>query len=118
MVFKTGGIAGLPPDQIYLKRVAGLPGEHVRIEADQLIVNGRAVTLSNSVGVLSFSLPKDYPGMHATTDLTVPDGHYFVLGDNSVNSYDSRFWGCVPAKNVLGKISFCYWPAERGGPVK
>ncbi len=48
-------------------------------------------------------------------EFRVPDNSYFVLGDNSYNSYDSRYWGCVPAANVYGRVSRVYFPLSRAG---
>jgi signal peptidase I len=48
----------------------------------------------------------------------VPAGRYFVLGDNSTNSLDSRFWGTLPRENIKGRIFFCFWPPARMGAVK
>jgi len=76
------------------------------------------VVLSNAVGEIVYNLPHGMGTGAAKTDLTVPDGCYFVLGDNSTNSFDSRFWGCVPRANVKGRIAFCYWPPNRVGGVK
>ena len=50
--------------------------------------------------------------------VTVPEGRYLVLGDNSSNSADSRIWGFVPAENVIGRVWLCYWPMARLGSVK
>jgi signal peptidase I len=118
VVFKTDGIASLPAAEIYLKRVAGEPGEHVQITAGKLFVNEKQVSLSNAVGQIGYD-PPPMPGNFAPqTDLTVPTGCYFVLGDNSTNSFDSRFWGSVPRANIIGRVSFCYWPPGRLGRVK
>lgn len=118
VVFKTDGIASLPAAEIYLKRVAGEPGEHVQITAGKLFVNEKQVSLSNAVGQIGYD-PPPMPGSFAPqTDVTVPTGCYFVLGDNSTNSFDSRFWGSVPRANIIGRVSFCYWPPGRLGRVK
>lgn len=117
VVFKTEGIPGLSREQIHFKRVAGLPGDRLRIEGGSLCTNDQLVALSNAAGFISYHLPKNLAGMPGTTTLTVAPGQYFVLGDNSANSYDSRFWGCVPAQNIMGKVAICYWPPGRTGAV-
>jgi signal peptidase I len=52
------------------------------------------------------------------TDVIVAEGCYFVLGDNSTNSLDSRFYGTIRRQSIIGRILFCYWPPERVGGVK
>jgi signal peptidase I len=130
VVFKTKGIAGISnQDQFYIKRLIGLPGETISIGEDRhLRIDGRR--LDNKTphfeNLYSFDLntpPRDseYSG-HVLEDdphsslrtpedtVRVPDNCYFVCGDNTVNSYDSRYWGGVPQQNVIGKSFFVYWP--------
>lgn len=118
IVFKTDGIAPLPEGTFHAKRVAGEPGDRLRILAGKLYINDAQVVLSNAVGEVTYVLPKGAESMALKTDVTVPADHYFVLGDNSANSLDSRFWGPVPAKNIIGRVVFCYWPLQRTGAVK
>jgi signal peptidase I len=118
VVFKTDGIAAFSPPTILVERIAGEPGEHVNISDGKLYVNDAHAALNNEKGEITYFFPRfseKYPGK---SEVTVPDGHYFMLGDNSMNSYDSRFWGCVPRKNIIGRISFCYWPVQRMRNVK
>lgn len=118
VVFKNDGLASLSPATLFVKRVAGEPGDHLRIADGKLYINDKHVALSNALGEIAYHLPAGSAGMAAETDLTVLAGHYFMLGDNSTNSYDSRFWGCVPAKSILGRVAFCYSPAGRAGGVR
>jgi signal peptidase I len=118
VVFKTDGLAPLPSGTLYAKRVAGEPGDRLRIADGKLYINDKHVALSNALGEIAYHLPAGAERMAAHTDLTVPDGHYFMLGDNAANSSDSRFWGCVPAKSILGRVAFCYFPANRIGCVR
>jgi len=117
VIFKTDGIAALPP-ALYVKRVAGEPGDHLRISEGKLFVNDRQVCLSNEAGEIIYNPPPLTEGLSIQTDVKVPNGCYFVLGDNSTNSFDSRFWGSVPRGNIIGRVSFCYWPLQRVGFIK
>jgi len=119
VVFKTDSIASLPPAQNYVKRIAGEPGDHVRISEGRLFVNDMHVSLSNAVGEIVYELPPhDAASASAQTDVAVPSGHYFVLGDNSTNSLDSRFYCGVARGNIMGRVVFCDWPPWRIGGVK
>jgi signal peptidase I len=118
ILFKTDAIARLPLAQVYVKRVAGEPGERVRISGGKLFVNDKQVSLSNAVGEIAYDLPPAFATASTQNEVTVPNRSYFVLGDNSTNSFDSRFWGSVPSGNIIGRVSFCYWPPRRSGPVK
>ena len=114
IVFRTEGIQSLPADQIYIKRVAGQPGERLRISDGKLYVNDAHIPLRNATGEIHYVfLPGSRYLASSTDSVTIPGGHYFVLGDNSFNSADSRFWGFVPAKSIIGRASVCYWPPAR-----
>jgi len=128
-VFKTTGIRDiqitLPPgveSEHYIKRLAGLPGDTLRIVSPDLYVNGQLASnwvfkrvMSRKDGYNGYSNPDDsrYHALYLTTpkdSFTVPPHCYFALGDNSYFSSDSRFWGTVPERNVAGKGLFVYWP--------
>jgi signal peptidase I len=117
VVFKTADIPSLPKDQFYVKRIAGEPGDHLWIAEGKLFINDQPVSLSNAFGELVYDLPPAF-AKSAITSLTVPNGCYFVLGDNSTNSLDSRFWGSVPRGNIIGRVAYCYYPSQRTGRVK
>lgn len=121
--------------EAYVKRVVGLPGDRIRLEDKQLIVNGKRfdepykVLLEEQTSHYLNNFPQApdiriYPrGAEMLRDnvagreLVVPPGQYFALGDNRDNSADSRFWGFVPRENIMGKPLFIYWsydaPTER-----
>jgi len=119
VVFKTDGIGPLSSGTIYVKRVAGLPGDALRISDGNLYANDTHVRLENAAGDIRYVfLPGSIHLASRTDTVTVPKGHYFVLGDDSLRSSDSRFYGFVPAENVIGRASFRYWPPSRIGLVK
>jgi signal peptidase I len=118
VVFKTDGIEGLPEHQIYIKRVTGEPNERLKIANGKLFINGHQVTITNTEGEILYTIPPQWENRAKFTDLQIPAGAYFVIGDNTTNSLDSRFWGCLPESNVLGRMVFCYWPPKCIGVIK
>lgn len=96
------------PDQDFIKRVIGLPGDTILIKNKKVYVNGEPLVVKSAIFqnplVLSGQQPRDNLG-----PITVPPHSYFVMGDNRDNSYDSRFWGYVPENNVKGKAIIIYW---------
>lgn len=138
IVFETKGISALPQDQFYIKRLVALGGETVRIGNDRhLVINGKRLDASTPhfEHVYSFD-PKgppaesEYSG-HVNDAVAqkffrfvnlaplfrdendseqVKPNHYMVMGDNTLNSSDSRTWGDFSRENVIGKSFFVYWP--------
>ena len=99
-------IAPPQPTQDYIKRVIGLPGDTITIMNTTVIVDG--VTLNESyVDPNNQGNMYDYKHIH---DLVIPRNDYFVLGDNRAGSSDSRDWGFVPRKDIIGRAAFVYWP--------
>ncbi len=99
-------------------RVTGLPGEHIRFANSELLINGKPVVIKNEEGPISYPPLDEASARWATVDVHIPEGHYFVVGDNSGNSFDSRFWGTVASDKVLGRLCFRYWPPSRAGGVE
>jgi signal peptidase I len=98
------------PKKDFIKRLVGLPGDAVEIKNGTIYVNGQAL--------VDYGFSQRYyynRGDFAQEGyrVIVPADSYFVLGDNSASSQDSRYWGFVPAKNVLGQAMVIYWPPQR-----
>ena len=126
IVFKTDGIPSRPPGTFYIKRVAGLPGDRVHIEPPNLIVNDQVVSAPPVFARISSAEPPfagfqlAFGGMRVGALLTKPtdeivlgEDEFLVLGDNTRNSRDSRYWGPVPGGNIVGKATRIYWPLNR-----
>jgi signal peptidase I len=95
------------PQEEYIKRVIGLPGDQISIQGGQVYVNGQPLDEPY------ISAKPAYPG-----NWVVPEGQLFVLGDNRNNSSDSHNWGTVPMDYVVGKAVFVYWPPESWGQIQ
>lgn len=100
----------------FIKRVIGIAGDSIYLRDGSLYLNGKLLDesayLKNSV--------KTYGGafLHENETITVPDGEFFVIGDNRPYSSDSREWGFLKQKNIIGKSFFVYWPPNRTRLVK
>ena len=121
------------PQQHFVKRVIGVPGDHVRLVNKHVYVNG--VKQPDDYATFNWAVHDrfrdDFPNGGFFTDriaskwflqaqkltedgqLIIPAGSYFVLGDNRDDSYDSRYWGLVPAENVVGRPLIIYWSMDQ-----
>jgi len=123
VVFRTTGLAfpGIPRNQIFVKRVAGLPGEKVSIHPPFLRIDGTNVIrpevfekiASGSAGYSGFA---GAGRMAADGDeIVLGNDEYLVLGDNTGNSLDGRYFGPVKRKDILGRVAWIYSPPDRKG---
>lgn len=99
----------LSPNKDFVKRVVGLPGERISMKDGLVQINGRP---------LGEVYPTALPGGDRACSSNygpevVPPGNLFVLGDHRCNSEDSRYFGFVPIKNVVGRALVVYWPLDR-----
>jgi signal peptidase I len=137
-VFRTNNIPGLndqygqPSQSYYVKRLAGVPGQKLRVgDKGELFVDGKVVTSPEPMVLNSRrAMDKGYYGylpeaggdryaLPLQQEYTVTPGHYYAMGDNSSNSFDSRGWGEVPAQDVVGKPLFILHPfTSHWGPAK
>ena len=123
-VFRTNHIPGIREDPeagspFYIKRLAGVPGDTLRIDPPFLYLNGKKAEGYGFARVESakppyrgYALGREYLSQ-PDRSFTVPQDGYFALGDNSYNSYDSRYWGVVPNANLVGRGLCVYWPFSR-----
>ncbi|MCX5656941.1 MAG: signal peptidase I [Candidatus Omnitrophica bacterium] len=102
----------LEPKRDFIKRLIGKPGETVKIENGFIYINGERIDSPPAIKqTYYYNNHGDYgTGPEGTK---IPEDSYFVLGDNSAYSQDSRYWGFVPRKYLLGKAMVIYWPINR-----
>ena len=117
------------PQQHFVKRVIGLPGDRLRMMNKKVLINGRPLDepyvrfLEPANNLYRDDFPRTdipAPNMEGSWwlemrklvedgELIVPQGHYFVMGDNRDDSQDSRYWGFVPQENIIGRPLLIYW---------
>jgi signal peptidase I len=123
------------PEQHFVKRVVGAPGDRVKLVNGQVQVNGVPVTedyvvhkqhnrdiFRDEFPSTRFISPqvtaqwwKEFPQLTRNSELLVPEDNYFVLGDNRDESLDSRYWGLVPRENIIGRPLLIYWSFKQPG---
>lgn len=103
------------PEQDFVKRVIALPGDTIQIDAKRVFVNGiearepYALHIDRRIIPNEPFLPDKWRRRDHFAPFRVPAGHYFAMGDNRDNSYDSRFWGPVPREMIKGRAFMVYW---------
>ena len=97
------------PTKNYIKRVAGVPGDRILVDHGEVILNGQPLEEPY--------VPVQYRDERSMSEVTVPEGSYFVLGDHRNLSSDSRDFGPVARTAIFGKAVFAYWPAGMMGKL-
>lgn len=94
----------------YIKRVIGIPGDHIEIKNGIVFLNEQPLNEEYlDIGTITDAVEGCF------TDVVVPDGHVYVLGDNREVSGDSRRFGCIPIDKIEGKAVFRFWPLNKIG---
>jgi signal peptidase I len=117
------------PQQHFVKRVIGVPGDRLRMERKRVLINGRPLDepyvrfleppnslFRDNFPRLDIAAPRlsgdwwlEMKKLVVDGQLIIPEGHYFVMGDNRDDSEDSRYWGFVPRENIIGRPLVIYW---------
>ena len=140
MVFLTTGIDSLAQGTHYIKRMMGLPGETLQVKPPYLYADGKRIEgpgriaqiaakqnpRANAPAYAGFNPAARGEARHPQgldseeTTVTLSPTQYYAMGDNSFNSFDSRYWGPVPEQNLLGPATVVYWPftSPRAGFIR
>lgn len=102
--------------QAFIKRLIGLPGDRFKLIKGHAYINGKQLNepYLNSEPSCEDASMQSF-GCTFSREITIPPGMYYFLGDNRAESDDSRYWGPVPKKNIVGEAFATYWPPSRIG---
>jgi len=99
-----------------VKRIVGMPGEHVHISSGRVYIDGEPLEIPDFMPAETFytsGFGMRY-GIHPDPEFSqIPEGHYLVLGDNSANSRDGRYYGWLPNEHIVGRVASIWWPPPR-----
>lgn len=115
---KAEVVVFVPPQdrkKVYIKRLIGSAGDKISIKDGNIFINDK-IFADPRVARNYYYNQGEY-GKEAI-DMVVPTGKYFFLGDNSISSLDSRFWGFADEKDIVGKAIFIWWPPKRVGMIE
>ncbi|MDQ0271354.1 signal peptidase I [Cytobacillus purgationiresistens] len=100
-------------DERYVKRIIGIPGDEIEMKDDKLYVNGEVYEepyVKKEYRLLDNKTTADFTLDELTGKKTVPEGYYFVLGDNRKKSHDSRRFGFITEESLIGEVKFRIYP--------
>lgn len=99
---------GYAPDKAFIKRIIGKAGDIVQVQDHRVYLNGRPLVEPYIAEPPEYEMPA----------VQVPEGHFFVMGDNRNNSNDSHIWGYLPQNHIIGRAVFRFYPLDRSGLLK
>ena len=107
------------PERDFIKRVIGLPGETLEVRGGEVHIDGEPLDEPwlRQPGTASAAGAAVIPRRDNHGPVAIPEGHYFMMGDNRGNSEDSRVWGPMPEDHIKGRATVLYWSYDSGSPV-
>ncbi len=115
IVFKAPSSACIGSGCDYIKRIIGLPGDTVKVSDGKFYVNGVALDENEYLAPTVTTNPGPYT--LDEREITLTQDQYFVSGDNRANSADSRYWGPITKKSIIGRAYVSYWPFSTMGLI-